>query len=191
MTPAGAGAAIYHDHCMAQLRTGKVAAGINFPIDNDAAANAGTQGNGDSIVGALQSARHIFAIRSRVGIVFHNDLFPLQTVRKHLYHGSIAEGQVVGKFNDTGGPVYRTRRTHANPGYIVQGQTSAFQRGLGGFRHGIRYLLSGFRLSFCGSAGNDLIVFIDNTNGDIGAAQVDSEIIHNVSSFKNISGLQS
>ena len=48
----------------------------------------------------------------------------------------------------------------------------------GGFRHGVGHLLGAVHLGFRGGPGDDCVVFVHNANGNVGAAQVDSEIIH-------------
>ena len=57
MTAAGAGTAVYHDHSVAQLGAGKIAAGINLVVNDDAAADTRSQSDGHSVVGALQARR--------------------------------------------------------------------------------------------------------------------------------------
>lgn len=103
---AGAGLAVQHQQGVAQLGPGPPHTVINFPADDDAAANAGAQGNEHHVVVAHRRTRHLFGQSGTVGVVAetagnakallqhpaHRDVVPSQVIRS-LHH---AVGRVAG-----------------------------------------------------------------------------------------------
>ena len=174
MASAGAQAAIHHDHRVAQFGTGIVAAGINLMVDNDTAAHASAQSDGDGVVSALQGTRHVLAVGRGIGIILHKDLFTLHTLGKHLLHGRIFKGQVVGKLDDARGLIDGAGRANSHPGHIGQCNAGVLQSGIGRLSHSVRHLLGVFQLCFRGSPRDDLVILIHDADGNIGAAQVNS-----------------
>ena len=55
---------------MAQLAADAVKAGIDFSVDDNTAANAGTQSDHDHIADALGSACDGFSVSRHIGVVF-------------------------------------------------------------------------------------------------------------------------
>ena len=103
---AGTGLAVHDQQGVAQLGPGSPHPVIDLAADDDAAANAGAQGNEHHVVVAHRRTRHLFGQSSTVGVVAetagnakallqhpaHRDVVPSQVIRS-LHH---AVGRVAG-----------------------------------------------------------------------------------------------
>ena len=92
-----------HHNGMAQLGTGVVEAGKNLAVDDDSAADSGTQGDGHRILCPLGRTGDVFAIGRRIGVVLNIHLAAQQRfhvglqrpivvaeVRVELHHAALA-----------------------------------------------------------------------------------------------------
>ena len=120
MSAAGAGAAVHNDDRVADLAAGEVAAGIDLVVDDDAAAEAGAQRDGDRVVGACERAGLVLAVSRSVGVVLKDDELAVRAVGDHLAQLEVLEVQVVGELDDAGRAVDGAGASDADPRHVVE-----------------------------------------------------------------------
>ena len=147
-------------------------------IDDDAAANTGAQGDSNGVVSTFQSTCHVLAVCRCIGVIFHKDLLAFHALGQHLLHGSVFKRQVVGKLNNASLLVDGARRANTNPRHIVNGDACVLQSLISGSRHSVSNFLGIGNLGLGSGPRDNFVFLIYDTYGNIGAAQIDSEIIH-------------
>ena len=164
---------------MPQLRAREVEAGIDLAVDDDTAAETGPEGDHDRIFCASRRSGDGFRLGGGVGVVLRvNGDAPEQ--RGQIVRQRIIEKRDIVSVNHhsahvVDGPGGR----HARPADVRGGDAEIRHKGLGDRRHvgddGVRA-----SLGFGGGARflYDGVVFVNDSDGDVRAAQVYSDIIH-------------
>ena len=159
---------------MTQLGACKVGAAVDFAVDDDAAADAGAQCDGNRVFGALGAAREVFTQSRRVCVVFDEHL-GVKALLHHLHNLPVVEEQVGGILDHARLGIDRTRNADADALDVVHGQLSLLDRLFGDLRHAVADLAFGTgHCGFAGCARNDFIFLVNNTRHNVGAAQVDT-----------------
>ena len=173
--------AVLDDDGMPHLTGGEVEAAQNFAVQNDAAADAGTQRDDNGILVALGTAGNVLAVGGGVGVVFDIDLAAQQ-----LFHiGTevpVVIAEVGVKADKAGVEIDAARRADAHIGYVgerdfilacdsaAQVCQCLFQVGSGARQAGRP-----------GDFAHDIVVFVHKTGGHGGAAQINTDgvLAHN------------
>lgn len=106
---------------------GKVAAGVDLAVDDNAAADACAKCDSQCIVCACKCACLIFAVSCCVSVILQNDELAVCALCHHVAELEVLEIEVVSKFNDAGSTVNGARAADADPRYIVEGQAGLCQ----------------------------------------------------------------
>ena len=178
---AGALPSVVDDDLMAQLSAEVVEARVDFPVDDDAAADAGAQRHHDGVLVPLGGPGQDLAVSGHVGVVFHVDFLPGPLLHV-LPQGGVPEFQVVGVDDGPGLRLHRPGSAHADAVRVVHGQPRLFQGLPGALDHPVRHQLR-IAHRVCGGhhgLGHDLIVLVHHAGLDEGSAQVDSNVILHV-----------
>ena len=167
---------------MTQLAAGIVEARNDLAAEDDTAAHTRAEGNHDGIGGTLGGTRDGLAPSGGVGIVLHEDLLYGEACLDGLADVALVQGGDVAAVFDNaiimvgdagGGDAHRLDLGGVNACLLTDGVADGGHVGgdLGGGALGTR-----------GDAGlaDDLKLLIDDTRGDVGAAQVDTDAIHSV-----------
>ena len=175
---AGAVLALQHQQGMAQLRAHGAHTGVNFAVDDDAAAHAGAQRNEDHVAAAHRRARHGLRQRGAVGVVaeMHGDA---EALVEHPAHRHIEPAQIIGPQHHARLAVAGAGGADADAGAVGGDEARLLQRHLHGAAHVGHHLLR--RAEGSGGdagLGNDGMAVVHHAHGDVGAAQIDTDTIH-------------
>ena len=164
---------------MAQFRSREIESGVDLPVQDDAAAHAGTQRDHHRVAAALGGAGHCLRLGGGVGIVLDVHLDAAQKGTQLLAHGIHIEGKIVGVLNDAAVAVGGAGGGHAGKFNVclIQPHFSHKLQAQGG---NVRRDLVCFPLCAGGNTFffNDAVIRIHDTYGDVGSAQIDADRIH-------------
>lgn len=137
--------------------------------------------------GASRGARDRFALGGGVGVVFDVNRLERNLCLQAVGDGEVQEGQVVGVFYHAGRAIGGSGSGDAGIADVLKGQTGLFDQITAELRH---ILDNGLGVARCvgGNAAllDDFIsVFgVYDTGGDVGSAQINANVVHNVFSLK-------
>ena len=181
LAAAGALDAVLNDDVVAHFASRKVEAAQDFTAQDDAAADAGAQGDDDCVVITLGAARNVLAVSGGVGIVFHIDL-----TAQHLFHVGAKVPVIVAEVRveaDKAG--LEVHAAGGSDAHIVDiGKVNFVFLGNGAAQvcQCLFQILrrAGQARSPCG-LGDDFVVLVDQAGGHGGAAQIDTNgvLAHN------------
>ena len=184
VSAASAGTTVNNDDGVAELAAGKVAAGVDLAVDDNAAADACAKCDSQCIVCACKCACLIFAVSCCVSVILQNDELAVCALCHHVAELEVLEIEVVSKFNDAGSTVNGARAADADPRYIVEGQAGLCQCIVAYSENRIAECVfrarNGRRM---GSLCDDRVVFVYDTDGNVCAAYVNTKIVHNTNSL--------
>ena len=174
--------ALQHQQGMAQLCAHGAHTGVNFAVDDDAAAYAGAQRNEDHIPAAHRCACHGLRQSGAVGVVAETD-GDAEPLVKHPAHGDVEPAQIIGTHHHAGLAVAGAGGADADAGAVGGDQARLVQSQL----HGAAHIRHHFLRRAEGSGGNaglgdNVVAVVHHANGDVGAAQINTDTIHGCSS---------
>ena len=166
-----------HGH-VSQLRTHTVGAGIDLMVDDDAAADAGAQGQEHGVCNPGGNARNGFRKARNGRIVVDKDGL-IDDLLHDLAQGHHVPAQVGAENNHAGLGVGQTGNAHTDGLDVVHGVACILDNLQGEIRH---ILDDGFR-SALQQRGNGILVqdlarFVYQANRNVGAAQINAYINH-------------
>ena len=164
---------------MADLPCRAVDAGQELPAEDDAAADAGAEGDGHEVRDSAATAGDLLTEGRTVGVVFDVGGF-VQPLFDEVAQRGIVEPEVRGELHDalfvdgTGG-------ADADGCDVVEGHAGFAQREETGLPHGVGDLFGGTgRVRFHAGRSDHLILFVDDADGDVGTAEVDAKSYHSL-----------
>ena len=174
--PASAGAldAVLDNDVVTHFTGGEVEAAQNLAAQDNAAADAGAQSNDDRIVVPLCTARNVLAVGGGVGVVLDIDLAAEQVLEVRA-EVPVVIAEVRVEAYEAGGKVHAAGRADAD--IFDVGKIDLIILGHGAAQVGqclFQILRRARQTGGPGQLADDLIIFVDNTGGHCGAAQVDT-----------------
>ena len=126
----------------------------------------------------------ILAVCRRISIVLENDELAARALGYHITELEILEIQVIGKLDDAGRTVDRTRAADADPRHVVECKVCLTKCIFADVNNGVaeNFLRAGNR-RLARSLCDDRVVFVHDTDGNVCTAYVYTKIIHNTNSF--------
>ena len=168
---------------MAHFAAGKIASGENFSVNDDAAANACAERNGNGNFRAAQGAGTVFAESRRIRVVFENCLFARLALHQ-LLKGQVFKPQVVRKLNHAGIAVDGPGASNPNIGNVGKRQAGFPQCFVRRRRKLFADFIVGARdARFAARFHKELVRFVRNACRYVCSAEVDAQIVHKYPSF--------
>ena len=179
LSAAAALLAVLDDDHVTQLRAREVGAAVNLAVDDDAAADACAEGDGNGVLRALCGACEVLSQSRRVRVILDEHLFAEALVH-HLGDLPVVEVKVRGILDDAGLRVHRAGNADTDALHLVHGDARLLARLHRDLRHAVADIALGTgHIGLAGRLGDNLVVFVHHTRDDVGTAEVDSESIHN------------
>ena len=174
---AGALDAVLHDDVMAHLTRSKVEAAQDLAAQDDAAADAGAQRDDDGILVALGAACDVLAVGGSVGVVLDIDL-----AAQHGFQVGaevpVIVAEVSVEAHKASGEIDAAGGTDTHVFYVGEIDLILFGNGAAQVSQGLFQFLGRARQpGGPGGFADDLIVFVHQTGGHGGAAQVDTNCV--------------
>ena len=168
------GIADFDTRCRDDAQAGKILAPRILAAQDDTAADAGAQRDDDGILVALGTACDVLAVGGSVGVVLDIDLAAKQglEVRAEV---PVVIAEVRVEADEAGGKVHAAGRADAD--IFDVGKIDLIILGHGAAQVGqclFQILRRARQPGGPGQLADDLIIFVDNTGGHCGAAQVDT-----------------
>ena len=175
---AGAGETLIVDAGVAHLTGHAVAAVENLSVVNDPGADAGAQGDGDKALAALARSGIVLCQGGAVGVVFHIQVQP-QPPLEQLAQGNVPQGQVAGVYDGPGADVHHSRDARPHGGDLLHGHAALLGQLPGQGHQGVRQGVGVRHLTdLHGFHGQQTAVLVHKTGLQVGAADVDADIVH-------------
>ena len=168
---------------MAPLPGAAVDAGVDLAVEDDARADAGAQGHQDQALNVLVLVVIELPQGGAVRVVAQMDGHVRPFAVEHLRHRHGPNGDVHGLDDHAPPVVHRAGEAHAHGRHLVTGHVVLLHQGDGHVRQGLPHLLHGEELQGLLLGGGDLIALVYQTGLQVGPADVDTDIIHAISSF--------
>ena len=175
---AGAGLTVQHQQHMPRFPGAAPQTGENFSTGDDAAAHAGSQRNEHHILTAHGAPGHHLRQSGAVGIVAqpNGDAEPLV---QHPAHRYVEPVEVIGPLHHPRLGVAGTGGANTHRGAVHRREPRLPQSLLHGVAHVPDDLLRrALRPGGDAAAGHDLIAVVHHAYGDVGAAQINTDAIH-------------
>ena len=174
--PAHTGAPALDDNRMPDLRARGVEAGKYLSVDDDAAADARAQRNGNGVLCSLRRTCDVFAVGCGICIVLN-----VHAARQQLFHcryqRPVTVAEVGVELHDACMRVHTARRADAH-GFDLRGHVQSCPLcELAAQRGDLRFhlMLRPRQICLAGNAVHDMMCFIYKARLDICAAQVDTD----------------
>ena len=154
-----------------------VKTGIDFPIDNNTAADSGSERDHNCGIKPLRRAGLQFAVSRRIGVVFDVNRL-IDTFSYQLAQRRIMKTKICRQTNNACSGIDGAGGTDTDPYDFVHRNTGVRRSHMGSSGHIVCNLSGGmerFRAHICPS--NNIIVFVNNTNRNICTAEINSHII--------------
>ena len=182
---AGTGDTVHLDDQMAQLTGRAVRAGPDFAVHNDARAHARAQGEENGGAGIAAYARLILGPASHRRVVIDED-GQVVVGFQLLAQGNVAPAEIGAEDDAAGFLLGNAGNTDADGGDILRGQLRLVQElgdACGHIAHNVGVGTLGQGRGF--GLAQDLAILADQADGDVGAAQIDADVVHNQSLLCN------
>lgn len=174
--PAGAGTSVVLNDEVPHLQPGVVEAGVELPIQHRAAAHAGPQRNGHHGRAALAHPGGIFPQGGGICVVFQVNLF-VQPRFQQRRQRHVPEIQIGPVFHYPLSGLDGAGRAHAHRGDLLPADPRVHRRRMGRGGHGVGHRLHPPGRGQAGPA-QDRPRVIHHGGGHIGAAQINTQIVH-------------
>ena len=166
---------------MTELARSEIEAGVDLAVDDDTATDAGAERDHDAVLRSACRSGECLCEGGGVGVVLDVDLRHGEVTHELAPDLKMTERQVAGIFDDGGFPVAYPGGGDACIGDLGKRDARFGEEIPGELRH-----VGDDR--FCTALGqgrhapfpDDLHGFIHDTDGNVGAAEVNSDIIHDV-----------
>ena len=177
LAAAGARLAVVDDDDMPALAAAAVDAGEDLPVQNDACADTGAQGDEDQALHVLVLKVVVLPQSGAVGVVAQVDR-DIPVLVEHLRHGHEADGDVHGLDDHALFVVHRPGEAHAHAGDLLPGHAVLLQKVQGHLHQGLPHLLHGHESQGRLLGGHDLVALVHQPRLQVGPADVDSNVVH-------------
>ena len=180
VTAAGAVLALQYQQGMAQLRAHGAHTGIDLAVDDDTAAHAGAQRDEHHVLIPHSGTRHDLRQRRAVGVVAEADGDP-EMLMEHLTDRHVEPPQIISPHHHASLTVAGAGGADTDAGAIGGHKSRLVQRHLHGAAHVRQHLLHRAERAR-GNTGlrDDPVPVVYHANGNIGAAQVNPNTIHEI-----------
>ena len=166
---------------MAALAGAAVEARVDFSVQDDARADAGAQGDQNQALNVLVLVVVELPQGRAVRVVAQVDRHVPMAV-EHLRHRHGADGDVHRLDDDALSVIHRAGEPHAHRGHLLPGDMVLFYQVHGHPGQHVPHLLHGLKLKGHLLGRSDLVALVHQPRFQIGAADVNANIVHFISS---------
>ena len=156
---------------------------MDLAVENDAGADAGAQGHQNQALDVLVLVVVKLSQSGAVRIVAQMNGHIRPAAVEHLRHRHGTDGDIHGLDDHTSPVVYGAGKAHAHRSHLIPGHIVFLHQGNGHLGQGLPHLLHRNKLQGLLPGGGDLVVLVHQTGFQVGSADVNTDVIHAISSF--------